>query len=177
MSYTFSRRAFFKYSAAAAVAVAGASLLGGCNGQDSNNPVSKKLGGKLTNMQVTASLDAFDLSTGDFQFSVESARVNPIVLSPERFSVSVLDADGKATGVYYMSDDINMGEIVSYTSKMNHNAFPRLYSSDAASVKFSINGFVPLAVGEKVQVQYLPVYDMPTFSMNWIIEQELDTEE
>ena len=41
MSYTFSRRAFLKYSAATAVAVAGASLLGGCEYQDPNNPVSK----------------------------------------------------------------------------------------------------------------------------------------
>ena len=43
MSYTFSRRAFLKYSAATAVAVAGASLLGGCEYQDPQNPVSKKL--------------------------------------------------------------------------------------------------------------------------------------
>ena len=40
MSYTFSRRAFLKYSAATAVAVAGASLLGGCEYQDPKNPVS-----------------------------------------------------------------------------------------------------------------------------------------
>lgn len=30
MSYTFSRRAFLKYSATTAVAMAGAGLLGGC---------------------------------------------------------------------------------------------------------------------------------------------------
>ena len=43
MSYTFSRRAFLKYSAATAVAVAGASLLGGCEYQDPQNPVCKTL--------------------------------------------------------------------------------------------------------------------------------------
>ena len=48
MSYTFSRRAFLKYSAATAVAVAGASLLGGCEYQDPNNPVSKALPSAIT---------------------------------------------------------------------------------------------------------------------------------
>ena len=44
MSYTFSRRDFLKYSALTAVAVAGAGLLTGCEIQDPNNPVIKKLG-------------------------------------------------------------------------------------------------------------------------------------
>ena len=44
MSYTFSRRDFLKYSAMTAVAVAGAGLLTGCEIQDPNNPVIKKLG-------------------------------------------------------------------------------------------------------------------------------------
>ena len=43
MSYTFSRRAFLKYSATTAVAMAGAGLLGGCEFKDPNNPVSKEL--------------------------------------------------------------------------------------------------------------------------------------
>ena len=47
MSYTFSRRAFLKYSAATAVAVAGASLLGGCEYQDPQNPVCKTLPGAI----------------------------------------------------------------------------------------------------------------------------------
>ena len=38
MSYTFSRRAFLKYSATTAVAVAGAGLLGGCEYQDPQQP-------------------------------------------------------------------------------------------------------------------------------------------
>lgn len=42
MSYTFSRRAFLKYSAATAVAVAGASLLGGCEYQDPKTRSAKR---------------------------------------------------------------------------------------------------------------------------------------
>ena len=47
MSYTFSRRAFLKYSATTAVAMAGASLLGGCEYQDPKNPVCKTLPGAI----------------------------------------------------------------------------------------------------------------------------------
>ena len=57
MSYTFSRRAFLKYSATTAVAMAGAGLLGGCEFKDPNNPVSKELPSTLTSrLQVIASL-------------------------------------------------------------------------------------------------------------------------
>ena len=48
MSYTFSRRAFLKYSATTAVAMAGAGLLGGCEFKDPNNPVSKELPSTIT---------------------------------------------------------------------------------------------------------------------------------
>lgn len=59
MSYTFSRRAFLKYSAATAVAVAGASLLGGCEYQDPKNPVCKTLPGAITSdLNVIAGLKA-----------------------------------------------------------------------------------------------------------------------
>lgn len=57
MSYTFSRRAFLKYSAATAVAMVGAGLLNGCEYQDPKNPVCKTLPGALTSdLQVRAGL-------------------------------------------------------------------------------------------------------------------------
>ena len=65
MSYTFSRRAFLKYSAATAVAVAGASLLGGCEYQDPNNPVSKALPSAITSeLQVIGGLRGLKIENG-----------------------------------------------------------------------------------------------------------------
>ena len=65
MSYTFSRRAFLKYSAATAVAVAGASLLGGCEYQDPQNPVSKELPSAIkSDLNVIAGLKSMKIEKG-----------------------------------------------------------------------------------------------------------------
>ena len=97
MSYTFSRRAFLKYSATTAVAVAGAGLLGGCEFKDPNNPVSKELPSTLTSrLQVIASLNTMKIadSTCTLEVEIQSARVNPVRLTADCFSVAVKDAEG-----------------------------------------------------------------------------------
>ncbi len=99
MSYTFSRRAFLKYSAATAVAVAGASLLGGCEYQDPNNPVSKALPSAITSeLQVIGGLRGLKIENGTctMEVDIESGRANPIPLDPYRFSLAIKDAEGKA---------------------------------------------------------------------------------
>lgn len=174
MSYTFSRRAFFKYSAAAAVAVAGASLLGSCSGQDPNNPKSTKLGGKIVNMQVTGCLDDLDMTTGAFQFSVKSERENPIIFDTGRFAVTVLDDKANAIA-FYLSEKLTLSEIVSYTSTKKE--LPRLNKGDSITAKFTVAGFTAVAAGQTVRIQYIPVVDMPTYSLTWEIKQELDTQE
>ena len=99
MSYTFSRRAFLKYSAATAVAVAGASLLGGCEYQDPKNPVCKTLPGAIkSDLNVIAGLKSMKIEKGTctLEVDIESARANPIPLDPYRFSVAVKDVKGSA---------------------------------------------------------------------------------
>lgn len=74
MSYTFSRRAFLKYSAATAVAVAGASLLGGCEYQDPNNPVSKALPSAITSeLQVIGGLRGLKIETAPARWKSTSS--------------------------------------------------------------------------------------------------------
>ena len=102
MSYTFSRRAFLKYSAATAVAVAGASLLGGCEYQDPQNPVCKTLPGAIkSDLQVIAGLKSMKIEKGTctLEVDIESARENPIPLESWRFSVAVKDV--KDEPVYF----------------------------------------------------------------------------
>lgn len=98
MSYTFSRRDFLKYSAMTAVAVAGAGLLTGCEIQDPNNPVIKKLGYGTTLGTTGGLLKSVDTegTTGVFTFTVKNNSDAPLRMTPnDIFTVKVLDATGK----------------------------------------------------------------------------------
>lgn len=97
MSYTFSRRDFLKYSALTAVAVAGAGLLTGCEVQDPNNPVIKKLGYGTTLGTTGGLLKSVDTegTDGVFTFTVKNNSDAPLPMTPyELFTVKVLDAEG-----------------------------------------------------------------------------------
>lgn len=98
MSYTFSRRDFLKYSALTAVAVAGAGLLTGCEIQDPNNPVIKKLGYGTTLGTTGGLLKSVDTegTDGVFTFTVKNSSDASLRMTPpiELFTVEVLDAKG-----------------------------------------------------------------------------------
>lgn len=97
MSYTFSRRDFLKYSALTAVAVAGAGLLTGCEIQDPNNPVIKKLGYGTTLGTTGGLLKSVDTegTDGVFTFTVKNSSDAPLRMTPnDIFTVKVLDAKG-----------------------------------------------------------------------------------
>lgn len=97
MSYTFSRRDFLKYSAMTAVAVAGAGLLTGCEIQDPNNPVIKKLGYGTTLGTTGGLLKSVDTegTDGVFTFTVKNNSDAPLRMTPnDIFTVKVLDARG-----------------------------------------------------------------------------------
>lgn len=99
MSYTFSRRDFLKYSALTAVAVAGAGLLTGCEVQDPNNPVIKKLGYGTTLGTTGGLLKSVDKegTDGVFTFTVKNNSDAPLRMDPnESFVVKVLDKDGNS---------------------------------------------------------------------------------
>lgn len=98
MSYTFSRRDFLKYSALTAVVVAGAGLLTGCEIQDPNNPVIKKLGYGTTLGTTGGLLKSVDTegTDGVFTFTVKNNSDVPLRMTTpyELFTVEVLDAKG-----------------------------------------------------------------------------------
>lgn len=106
MSYTFSRRDFLKYSAMTAVAVAGAGLLTGCEIQDPNNPVIKKLGYGTTLGTTGGLLKSVDTegTTGVFTFTVKNNSDAPLHMDPkESFVVKVLDKDGNSKWSNYFN--------------------------------------------------------------------------
>lgn len=99
MSYTFSRRDFLKYSAMTAVAVAGAGLLTGCEIQDPNNPVIKKMGYGTTLGTTGGLLESVDTegTDGVFTFTVKNNSDASLRMDPnESFVVKVLDKDGNS---------------------------------------------------------------------------------
>lgn len=116
MSYTFSRRDFLKYSAMTAVAVAGAGLLTGCEIQDPNNPVIKKLGYGTTLGTTGGLLKSVDLdgTAGVFTFTVKNNSDAPLHMATpnERFVVKVLDKDGnsKWSNSFNLSIEAVLGE-------------------------------------------------------------------
>ena len=114
MSLAFSRRSFLKYSAVAAVAVAGASLFSGCEPQGDSYNFLQEGAGSMTILQVTATMGTYNetdkkyvapevtTSTTEitFPFKVENGRNNPIAINPNSFKVTVASKDGKTVKKY-----------------------------------------------------------------------------
>lgn len=166
MSYTFSRRAFLKYSAATAVAVAGASLLGGCEYQDPQNPVSKKLPGAIkSNLQVIAGLKTMKIAGGTctLEVDIESARANPIPLDPYRFSVAVKGTEDKPV---YFSD--NWGGVRILDAENS-----RIEQKKPITIHLAAANFPKLQDGDTVLFQYIPIRENSEYSMTWEITKEV----
>lgn len=166
MSYTFSRRAFLKYSAVTAVAVVGAGLLNGCEYQDPKNPVCKTLPGALTSdLQVRAGLRSMKIE-GDvctLEVDIESARANPIPLDPYRFSIAVKDAEGKQV---YFSDNKGYVQILDAENSLIEKKKP-------ITIHLAAANFPKLQDGDTVVFKYIPIRENSEFSMNWEITKEV----
>ena len=165
MSYTFSRRAFLKYSAATAVAVAGASLLGGCEYQDPKNPVCKTLPGAITSdLQVRAGLRSMKIEGGvcTLKVDIESARANPIRLTTDCFSIAVKDSEGNQR---YFS--LRNGVQILDAENL------RIEKRKPVTIHLAAANFPELQDGDTVLFQYIPIRENSEFSMNWEITKEV----
>ena len=166
MSYTFSRRAFLKYSAATAVAVAGASLLGGCEYQDPQNPVCKTLPGAITSdLQVIAGLRSMKIENGTctLEVDIESARANPIRLTTDFFSIAVKDSEDNQR---YFS--LKNGGVQILDAENS-----RIEQKKPVTLHLAASNFPELQDGDTVLFQYIPIRENSEFSMNWEITKEV----
>ena len=107
MSFEFSRRNFMKYTAVAAVALAGASLFTGCKNSGDSYNLLKEGAGELTVLQVTAAMGNYDdkskkytapditgtTTTIEFPMKITNNRTNPIYVTPNNFKVVVTSSD------------------------------------------------------------------------------------
>lgn len=166
MSYTFSRRAFLKYSAATAVAVAGASLLGGCEYQDPQNPVCKTLPGAITSdLQVIAGLRSMKIENGTctLEVDIESARANPIRLTTDCFSIAVKDSEDNQR---YFS--LKNGGVQILDAENS-----RIEQKKPVTLHLAASNFPELQDGDTVLFQYIPIRENCEYSMNWEITKEV----
>lgn len=166
MSYTFSRRAFLKYSAATAVAVAGASLLGGCEYQDPKNPVSKELPSAIkSDLQVIAGLKSMKIENGTctLEVDIESARANPIRLTTDCFSIAVKDSEDNQR---YFSLSKGGVQILDAENL-------RIEQKKPITLHLAAANFPELQDGDTVLFQYIPIRENSEFSMTWEITKEV----
>lgn len=166
MSYTFSRRAFLKYSAATAVAVAGASLLGGCEYQDPQNPVSKELPSAIkSDLNVIAGLKSMKIEKGTctLEVDIESARENPIPLESWRFSVAVKDAEDNP--VYFSG---NNGGVRILDAKD-----PLIQQKKPITIHLAAANFPELKDGQTVVFKFMPIRENSEYSMTWEITKKV----
>ena len=171
MSLAFSRRSFLKYTAVAAVAVAGASLFTGCkiDTSDSYNAL-RTTPGELTVLQVTAAMGYVEASksytapdvkgtTIVFPFKITNGRANPIYVNPNNFKATVLDAEGKVI-------------LAKYTASNGLSLEPSLCDTNlkkdaSVSGKVILTLSAALEPGQSVVLTYCPDLQYNEYSLNW----------
>lgn len=172
MSYTFSRRDFLKYSAMTAVAVAGAGLLTGCEIQDPNNPVIKKLGYGTTLGTTGGLLKSVDTegTTGVFTFTVKNNSDAPLLMDPkESFVVKVLDKDGNSKWSNYFNLSI---EAVQGADGKVPDILPQLPARTVGEYKVHVPDYAGYAPGpeDTLEFTYTPnPAKSPELRMTWKI--------
>lgn len=171
MSFAFSRRSFLKYTAVAAVAVAGASLFTGCkiDTSDSYNAL-RTTPGELTVLQVTAAMGTYveasksytapDVTgtTIAFPFKITNGRSNPIYVNPNNFKATVLDAENKVIAKYTAINGLSLEPSLCDTN-LKKDAF--------VSGKVTLTLGAALEPGQSVVLTYCPDLQYNEYSLNW----------
>lgn len=170
MSFEFSRRNFMKYTAVAAVALAGASLFTGCKNSGDSYNLLKEGAGELTVLQVTAAMgnknkdgkytipalhapqDGQNVKIS-FPMSITNGRTNPIYVTPNNFKVVVTSSDGKNVKKY----SVTIEDALKDTN---------LKKGSSVSGNVTAQG-VDLKEGDVVVLTYCPDLQYNEYSLNW----------
>lgn len=144
MSMVFSRRSFLKYTAVAAVAVAGSSLLSGCEFSNPNRPTGST-GDTLDvigeHKLVSARLEGTTL-TCEFKHTPNSI----IKLDKSSYEVRVINGETMTAYSYANGNDLTITGALSATEK--GKTYP---------VTMTLNG-ITIPTGSTVQLVYHPRY-------------------
>lgn len=171
MSFAFSRRSFLKYTAVAAVAVAGASLFTGCkvDTSDSYNAL-RTTPGELTILQVTAAMGTYveasksytapDVTgtTIVFPFKITNGRANPIYVNPNNFKATVLNAKDEVIAKYTAINGLSLEPTLCDTN---------LKKDASVSGDVTLTLGAALEPGQSVVLTYCPDLQYNEYSLNW----------
>lgn len=152
MSLEFNRRSFLKYSAAAAVAVAGSSLLVGC-GEDEYQKTGK-IGSTLKLMGAfkleSASLNSVSSSsTLTCKFNLKCTSKYGLNIVPANFQVEVTSkADDKVTTYHAYNTDGTGGVTLSKSDNY-------LEKDDSLETELKVTN-IKVADGDTIQVKFWP---------------------
>ena len=156
MSLEFNRRSFLKYSAAAAVAVAGSSLLVGC-GEDEYQPTGKigstlKLMGefkladaKLTTLPTSTAAD----NTLTCNFNLKCTSSYGLNIVPANFQVEVTSKATKKVTTYHAYNTDSTGK-VSLSKNNNY-----LKKDESLKTELKVTN-ISVADGDTIKVKFWP---------------------
>lgn len=145
MSQSFSRRTFLKYSAAAAVAVAGTSLLGGCSSGEDHTQTGTNTSNSVLKIKSTLKSAAYDAEkkTLTFEFEVNNGRISSVLVNRNSFYVEATNnyqalADSKIL-VLSTAEKIPDGVVAhgkTGTFMITASGVPALNDTDVVTLRF-----------------------------------------
>ena len=148
MSLTFSRRSFLKYTAVAAVAVAGSSLLTGC--KDNPYQPTGTIGDKLSIMGdftlKSAKVEGTKMTCA-MTFKCTSKRNLHVI--PSCFQIDVTSKDGKKVTTYSCDQSVNKKVSLKNTDK-------DLAKDETLNTELYVEEMNALEDGCKVEIKYWP---------------------
>ena len=182
MSTVFSRRSFLKYTAVAAVAVAGTSLLGGCSGSGAETAIQTTYPSDNVVLKVKSTLEAleYDPKSGNATFTIHivNGRKNPIVVSPNRFAVKAYDKNNNCIANIFVGStqgSLNAALVPGYTNPISRGkeCICTVIASGLPVMKAE-DTECPIA---SLRIIYTPDTEYNEYTANWIISPDTEYNE
>lgn len=177
MSTVFSRRSFLKYTAVAAVAVAGTSLLGGCSGSGAETAIQTTYPSDNVVLKVKSTLEALEYNptSGNATFTIHivNGRKNPIVVSPNRFAVKAYDKNNNCIANIFVGStqgSLNAALVPGYTNPISRGKeCICTVSASGLPVMKAEDTECPIA---SLRIIYTPDTEYNEYTANWIISPD-----
>lgn len=177
MSTVFSRRSFLKYTAVAAVAVAGTSLLGGCSGSGAETAIQTTYPSDNVVLKVKSTLETLEYDPTDghatFTIHIVNGRKNPIIVSPNRFAVKAYDKNNNCIANIFVGS--TQGNVTARLDSGEPNPISRgkecIYTIKASGlpVMKAEDTECPIA---SLRIIYTPDTEYNEYTANWIISPD-----
>lgn len=163
MERVFSRRSFLKYTAVAAVAVAGTSLLTGCEHGD--NPVQTEIGTTNKVLKVSSSLDKVtrEGTALTFDFTIYNGRTNAIQVDTSSFAVNSSNGfyaykNGKLAVISKQPED---------TEDVTYVVGPQVKKGETMVCSVKVFNFPEMQSTDTVTLTFFPDTEYTEYSANW----------